>query len=65
MPIEPTAAQIPDHYPPGTTAKRCTGCGETRYRVPGDLTDEWKKHDDYCEDSGGDDLDRDQIREAR
>ena len=43
------AASIdPASVPEGTTASRCTACGETRLRYPGDPTDEWKHHFDYC-----------------
>lgn len=39
---------IPEWFPKGTTASRCTGCGEIALNVPGNLTDPWKKHFDYC-----------------
>ncbi|MGH3426622.1 MAG: hypothetical protein ACRDQZ_03455 [Mycobacteriales bacterium] len=39
----------PASFPEGTSASRCTGCGESRLSYPGDLTDEWKKHFDYCD----------------
>jgi hypothetical protein len=35
--------------PEGTTASRCRSCGETRLHHPGDTTDPWKKHFDYCD----------------
>lgn len=38
------AALVPD----GTTASRCTACGEVRLSYPGDRTDEWKHHPDHC-----------------
>jgi hypothetical protein len=38
----------PASVPEGTTASRCTACGETRLRYRGDPTDEWKHHFDYC-----------------
>jgi hypothetical protein len=40
----------PAGVPEGTTASRCTACGEVRLSYPGDLTDEWKHHFDYCGD---------------
>lgn len=40
----------PASVPDGTTASRCTACGENRLHYPGDLTDEWKHHFDYCGD---------------
>jgi hypothetical protein len=44
------AEVVPDGFtvPEGTTAARCAACGETRLSYPGDLTDEWKHHFDYC-----------------
>lgn len=42
--------EIPAEYPEGTIAMRCTHCGEIRLSIPGDFTDEWKKHFDYCDD---------------
>jgi hypothetical protein len=44
----------PASVPQGTTASRCTACGETRLHYPGDLADEWKHHFDHC---GQDDQD--------
>jgi hypothetical protein len=44
LPPGPAAPAVPD----GTTASRCTGCGETRLSYPGDRTDEWKHHFDHC-----------------
>jgi hypothetical protein len=40
--------------PDGTTASKCRACGETRIHRPGDLTDPWKKHTDYCAGSAED-----------
>jgi hypothetical protein len=45
----PMPADYAEAYPPGTTASQCQTCGEIRVSIPGDLTDEWKKHFDYCE----------------
>jgi hypothetical protein len=39
--------------PEGTTASRCSACGETRLHYPGDLLDPWKKHFDHCDGSTG------------
>jgi hypothetical protein len=38
------AAAIPE----GTTASRCTACGEARLARPGDRGDEWRHHLGYC-----------------
>jgi hypothetical protein len=38
----------PATFPAGTRASRCRACGETRLHYPGDRTDEWKHHFDYC-----------------
>jgi hypothetical protein len=40
------AAPLPD----GTTASRCTICGEIRISYPDDFTDPWKHHPDHCPD---------------
>ncbi|WP_331728299.1 hypothetical protein OG590_40480 (plasmid) [Streptomyces goshikiensis] len=34
--------------PEGTTAQKCTGCGEINVHRPGSPYDEWKDHWDYC-----------------
>jgi hypothetical protein len=45
----PLPADYATAYPEGTTTSQCLACGEIRVSVPGDHTDEWKKHSDYCE----------------
>lgn len=46
--IRDPTVKIPDEYPEGTTASRCTGCGEVRVHIPGFTIDEWRKHFEYC-----------------
>lgn len=59
--IEPTVLDVETSagFPEGTTASRCTGCGEVRISVPGDHSDEWKNHFDYCPAEDGQDQDND------
>ena len=48
--IQPCAAPAEaGAVPEGTKASRCRACGETRLHYPGDTSDPWKKHFDYCD----------------
>lgn len=47
-PADAVPAGHPATVPEGTTASRCTRCGETRLSYPGDQTDQWKHHADHC-----------------
>lgn len=46
--VPDSTIQPPDDFPQGTTVTRCTGCGATRFQIPGDRRDEWRHHFDYC-----------------